>query len=309
MTHILFITSSACGDASDANWVSVRALDEIHRFRRDAAVVVVRDLACDALPHIDEDFVTATHAVGTVPTAGQPAAPERLGALIDELLAVHLIVTAAAMMNSGVLSILTAWTDHICRAGRTFGYGEEGAKGFVSSKQVIVVVARGGIYSDANKAGDFQLPYLPSMLVFLCMTEVEVVEVEGMAFGSDAVGKSVAATFRQLHERCSQAVAADLNNGVATMDWCHREPQLSDVLSDPIIGMLMKADGVDPRELELELRTIARVLDAAVSRKVWAACLDEMTAPRGVLPLATFPRRAALSPKLPGAPFSGAGAA
>jgi hypothetical protein len=51
------------------------------------------------------------------------------------------------------------------------------------------------------------------------------------------------------------------------MDWCHREPRLSEVLSDPIIGMLMKADGVDPRGLELELRTIARVLDTAASRK------------------------------------------
>jgi hypothetical protein len=49
------------------------------------------------------------------------------------------------------------------------------------------------------------------------------------------------------------------------MDWCHREPRLSDVLSDPIIGMLMKADGVDPHKLELELRTIARVLDTAAS--------------------------------------------
>lgn len=51
------------------------------------------------------------------------------------------------------------------------------------------------------------------------------------------------------------------------MDWCHREPRLSDVLSDPIVGMLMKADGVDRCELELELRKMARVLDAAASRK------------------------------------------
>jgi FMN-dependent NADH-azoreductase len=205
MTHILFITSSASGDASDSNRVSARALDEIHRYRRDA---VVRDLARDALPYIDEDFVTATHVADKARTAGQRAAPRRPNALIAELLAADLIVTAAAMMNSGVLSILKVWIHHICRTSPIFSYSEEGAKGFVSGKQVIVVVARGGIYLDVNKAADFQLSYLRNVLAFLGMTEVEVVQVEGTAFGPEAAGKSVAAAFRQLYERCSQAVAA-----------------------------------------------------------------------------------------------------
>jgi hypothetical protein len=42
------------------------------------------------------------------------------------------------------------------------------------------------------------------------------------------------------------------------MYWCHREPKLSDILSDTIIRAVMEADGVDPHELEAMLRRVAR---------------------------------------------------
>ena len=34
------------------------------------------------------------------------------------------------------------------------------------------------------------------------------------------------------------------------MNWCYREPTLAEMLSDTIVKSLMKADGVDPGELE-----------------------------------------------------------
>jgi hypothetical protein len=41
------------------------------------------------------------------------------------------------------------------------------------------------------------------------------------------------------------------------MSWSYREPTLEEMLSDPIVGALMKADGVDPTELEATLRQMA----------------------------------------------------
>ena len=38
----------------------------------------------------------------------------------------------------------------------------------------------------------------------------------------------------------------------------HREPSLNEMLSDPLIKTLMRADGVDPEKLGSALRTIAR---------------------------------------------------
>jgi hypothetical protein len=47
------------------------------------------------------------------------------------------------------------------------------------------------------------------------------------------------------------------------MSWCHCEPTLEEILSDPIIEAVMQADAVHPRELDAMLRLIARGLNAA----------------------------------------------
>ena len=41
-----------------------------------------------------------------------------------------------------------------------------------------------------------------------------------------------------------------------------REPRLEEMLADPIVRAVMEADGVDPGELDAELRQIAALLDA-----------------------------------------------
>ena len=55
---------------------------------------------------------------------------------------------------------------------------------------------------------DFQLPYLKSVLGFLGMTDVEVLEVEGTAYGPDAAENAVAAATAKLHATCEQRTAA-----------------------------------------------------------------------------------------------------
>ena len=56
----------------------------------------------------------------------------------------------------------------------------------------------------SNAALDFQVPYLKSVLGFLGMTDVEVIEVEGTAFGPDAAEKAVAAANAKLHAQCDR---------------------------------------------------------------------------------------------------------
>ena len=41
------------------------------------------------------------------------------------------------------------------------------------------------------------------------------------------------------------------------MRFCHDELTLDDMLNDPIIGAVMRADGVDPEELGAELARVA----------------------------------------------------
>jgi FMN-dependent NADH-azoreductase len=106
------------------------------------------------------------------------------------------------MINFTIPSTLKSWIDHVARAGRTFSYGASGPQGLVTGKQVILIGARGGVYAQAMQALDFQLPYLKSVLGFLGMTDVQVVEVEGVAYGPEAAEKAVEAANAKIHAQC-----------------------------------------------------------------------------------------------------------
>ena len=205
--NILYVTSSSRGAESYSNRVAQNVLDELLARHPDASVTV-RDLARAPLPHIGDDFVAATRSPSGPQTDAQRALLAQSDALVDELFAADLIVIAAPMINFTIPSNLKTWIDHVARAGRTFRYSEKGPEGLVTGKQVIVVAARGGIYSGAGNALDFQVPYLKGALGFLGMTDVDVVEVEGTAYGPDAAEKAVAAATARLHTQCDQRAAA-----------------------------------------------------------------------------------------------------
>jgi FMN-dependent NADH-azoreductase len=205
--NILFVTSSSRGSASYSNRVAQNVLDEL-RSRSPGAIVTTRDLARDPLPHVGDDFVAAIRSPDGPQTEGQRAQLAQSDTLVDELFAADVIVIAAPMINFTIPTNLKAWIDYVARAGRTFSYSEKGPQGLVTGKQVIVVAARGGVYSGAGNALDFQLPYLKSVLGFLGMTDVEVLEVEGTGYGPEAAEKAVAAATAKLHANCEQRAAA-----------------------------------------------------------------------------------------------------
>ena len=204
--NILYVASSSRGSASYSNRVATDVLAEL-RTRNPGAKVIVRALGREPLPHIDDDFVAATRGPVASQTDEQRALLARSDTLVDELLAADVVVIAAPMINFTIPSNLKSWVDYVARAGRTFRYSDKGPEGLVTGKQVILVVARGGVYA-GNPALDFQVPYLKSVLGFLGMSDVEVIEVEGTAFGPDAAEKAVTAANAKLHAQCDQRAAA-----------------------------------------------------------------------------------------------------
>jgi FMN-dependent NADH-azoreductase len=190
MSNILFVSSSA-RRSSYSNQVAYALLQRLEDSDPDAEVTV-RDLAKAPLPHIDDEFVTATRGPSGPQTDVQKAIAAQSDALVDELIAADTVVIAAPMINFTIPTTLKTWIDYVARAGRTFSYSETGPKGLVTGKRVFLVVARGGVYSD-KKQFDFQLPYLLHVLAFLGMTDVEVIDVEGTEFGPQAAERAVAA--------------------------------------------------------------------------------------------------------------------
>ena len=207
MCNILYVSSSPRGGVSYSSQIAANVIRDLRKNDPDARLIV-RDLAQDPLPHIDDDFVSATRGADGPQTDKQRAILSRSDALIDELLAADVIVIAAPMINFSVSSTLKSWFDYVARAGRTFRYGEAGPQGLVTGKRVILVSASGGVYSGKNAAFDFQVPWLRSMLGFLGMTEIDVVRVEGTALGAQAAEQAVARAAAQAQEIVAALAAA-----------------------------------------------------------------------------------------------------
>lgn len=197
MRQILCLTSSPRRDTSYSNLVAARVLKELRIVHPDAAVTI-RDLAGNPLPHIDEDFVTATRSVAGPRTRRQQALIEQSDILVDELLAADTIVIAAAMVNFGVPSTLKAWIDYVVRPGRTFRYTEHGSKGLLGGRRAILVMARGGVYSGGPLRGsEHDESYLRTVLNFLGITDIQTILIEGVGLGPEAAERAVDTAIRR----------------------------------------------------------------------------------------------------------------
>jgi len=193
MTNILYVTSSPRGPESYSNRVGSRVLADLQRAHPEATITV-RNVAREPLPHVDEDFLAVIRSPGGALTPQQQTVMARSDVLIDELLAADIVVIAAPMYNFGIPSTLKTWIDYIARAGRTFRYSEKGVEGLVTGKKAILIHSRGGVYSSGPaQALDHQGTYLRSFLGFLGFTDIESIDVEGVAYGPDAAEKAVEA--------------------------------------------------------------------------------------------------------------------
>jgi FMN-dependent NADH-azoreductase len=191
MSQILLVTTSPRGSESYSNQVA-HALVAKLQAEAPGATLVTRNFATAPLPHVGEDYVVGRMLPVEQRSAGQAASVALSDALIAELFASDTIVIASPMYNFGVPSTLKAWIDHLARAGETFSYSAAGPEGLVKGKKVYLIEARGGVYSEGPMGGyNFQEPYLKTVLGFLGMTDVEVIAIEGIAYGPEAAEKAI----------------------------------------------------------------------------------------------------------------------
>jgi FMN-dependent NADH-azoreductase len=183
MSKILLITSSPRVDSYSTR-VARKLAEKLAS--RPGSSLTVRDLSRHPLPHIDDSFAVARNTPSDLLTSAQKSALS----LSDELLAE--LFAADTLINFGIPSSLKAYIDYIVRPGVTFRYGAQGPEGLVKGKKVYLVVARGGVYTqDSTRALNFQDTYLITTLGFIGITDVEVIAVEGIAFGPEVTEKAL----------------------------------------------------------------------------------------------------------------------
>ena len=197
MRNILLITSSPRLESYSTR--VARSLAEKLASRAADSTVTVRDVTREPLPHIDDSFAVARNLPPEKLTPAGKAALALSDKLLKELFAADIIIIAAGMINFGIPSNLKAYIDYIVRPGMTFKYTEKGPEGLVMGKKVYLVLARGGVYSQGPmQQFNFQEPYLRASLSFIGLNDVEVITVEGVAFGPEVADKAVNAALARV---------------------------------------------------------------------------------------------------------------
>ena len=191
MSNILVLNSSVSGEASVSRLLVADAVTELTQ-RDPSAKLVFRDLAANPLPHLTPETVAGVRSQATTPAEQHARALS--DELIAELRAADTIVIGAPMYNFSIPTTLRSWFDHVLRAGETFSYSEAGPKGLLSGKKVIVVEARGGLYSEGPaQATDFQEPYLRQLLGFIGLADdLTFIRAEKIGYGPDARDQALA---------------------------------------------------------------------------------------------------------------------
>jgi FMN-dependent NADH-azoreductase len=169
---ILHLNASINGENSASRAISGSIVDQL-RASYPNARVIHRDLVTDPLPHL------------TLEAFADPS-------VVDEFLDADTVVIGAPMYNFTLPSQLKAWLDRILVAGKTFAYGENGPRGLVTGKRVIIALARGGFYNEGSPSADFEYleTYLRSVFSFIGI-EPEFVAADGLAVSPEQRDASI----------------------------------------------------------------------------------------------------------------------
>lgn len=200
MKTILQINSSLRGPRGESSQLTQHWVDSWLQ-ENAAGRVIVRDLAQEPVPHLDDAMFSAFTTPVEQRTAEQAKRVAYSDGLIDELKSADAIVLGLPMYNFGVPSTLKAYFDHIARAGQTFKYTENGPVGLLADIPVTVLATRGGRH--AGTPSDIETQYVKQFLGFIGLKNVTFIYAEGLNLGGENRDKAVAEAQATIQQRAA----------------------------------------------------------------------------------------------------------
>ncbi|MCC6209369.1 MAG: NAD(P)H-dependent oxidoreductase [Gammaproteobacteria bacterium] len=195
---LLHIDSSILGEASVTRQIGRDVVEQWRRWN-PGLEVIYRDLAVNPPGHLSADLLAARQAAPEQLSPAQQAEAVLGETLLAEFLAADAIILGAPMYNFSIPTQLKAWVDHVLVAGRSFRYTENGPVGLTGGKQLVIVSARGGVYSEGQaQAMDHQESYLKTALGLTGIIDVTVIRAEGVNMGAERRAQAIAAALAQV---------------------------------------------------------------------------------------------------------------
>lgn len=190
MRNLLHINASPRGAASSSFLAGQEAV--AHLLGQEPSLRIrERRLGVAPLPHIDAVWSAAS----LMPETARGDHEQRILALSEELIgeleAADMVLISTPMHNYTVPATLKTWVDYVVRPNRTFQSTPDGKLGLLKNRPVRIIVSSGGALEPPSTwQVDFITPYLSHIFNTLGVRDVEVIRLDNMNRGTDAVAAS-----------------------------------------------------------------------------------------------------------------------
>ncbi|MGM7683174.1 FMN-dependent NADH-azoreductase [Cytobacillus sp. Hm23] len=185
MTKVLFVKGNPKQEKDSYSLRLANAFIDAYKTENPNDEIIELDLYSENIPFIDGDVLSAwgKFAAQQELTATEQEKVGRMNELTDQFIAADKVIFAAPMWNFGFPPMVKAYIDTISIAGKTFKYTENGPVGLLEDKPVVLLEARGGIYSEGPAASaQHTVSHLQTVMGFIGIQNFQTVVVEGVNF-------------------------------------------------------------------------------------------------------------------------------
>ena len=165
------------------------------------------DVFEEDMPYFGQDFFNAMQksAQAEAMTETEQRILTASAKAMDAFMEADVVVFAFPLWNMTIPAALQTFIDYIYRAGMTFKYTENGPVGLVPEKKVIILNARGGVYSTPEAApAEMSVTYIRNIMNFFGIQDINEVIIEGHAADPNAAPSIIEEGMERVKEAARQ---------------------------------------------------------------------------------------------------------
>ncbi|MFC5403351.1 FMN-dependent NADH-azoreductase [Cohnella soli] len=182
MANVLFIKANNRPSDQSVSVKLYHTFVEAYRASHPNDQITELNLFEENLPYYDNDMMAGLfkEARGFDQTEEEKQAAAIANGYLEQFVAADKVVLAFPLWNFTIPAQLLTYLFYLGQAGKAFKYTPEGPVGLFGDKKVVLLNARGGVYSEGPMAQlEMSLNYVKGQLSFWGVTNVETVVVEG----------------------------------------------------------------------------------------------------------------------------------
>lgn len=144
--------------------------------------IIELDLFQEKLPYYDVDAINGSYklANGYPLEEAEKTMTDTINPLLDQFLSADKVVFAFPMWNFVPPAVLHTYLDYLSQAGKTFKYTAEGIVGLVPDKKVVLLNARGGVYSEGPSVNmEHAVSYVTTIMGMFGIQDLTPIIIEG----------------------------------------------------------------------------------------------------------------------------------